>query len=1158
MVQYVIFIYSILLIITYFAISFFAILEIKSYLQKNRFTNYTLLAASKYTPSISILAPAYNEGQTIIENARSLLSLYYSNFEVIIINDGSKDDSLQKLIQEFELENANYFINYQINTKEVKAVYKSKNPIYKKLIVIDKVNGGKADALNTGINIASNKYLVCIDVDCVLENDALLKMIKPFLEQTDKRVIATGGVVRVANSCIIEHGRLVKVNLPTNFLARMQSLEYIRAFILGRMAWSHLNGLLLISGAFGAFDKEIVIACGGYNANTVGEDMELVVRMRRYMEEKKEKYVVSFIPDPLCWTEVPSSSEILKRQRNRWLRGTFETLKLHKKLFFNPAYHITGLLSYPYWFLFELCAPLVEFFGLVFFLLSALTGLIEWNTFFAYLFLIILLGYLYSIFAICLEIITYNQYRRQSDIVQLIIAALLEPFYFHPLVVWSSIKGFVSLITKNKGWGEMTRVGFTTQNKTQPIAQAFTELLPAETKRKRLSITNIFFNLTASAKQFISITITLFLLLLAARLVELIQNTIHNGFSNFTLKTYTVSLIKDISFYTQIAGAFCLFYFLLAFIHKTIAKIILLICASSLVLLQLALSQYFLRTSVLLGSDLWGYSSQEILQTIGSSGIFNIKIILLALLIITATGTALIFIPKRIKCNSITSYTIVSIFLLSFLFNTSQYTNQIQLQQEFSNNLTINKPFYFITTSIQHFFPSTPYNDIYADTYIGDYGSDNEKSVTSFINYIDEKKFPFLHTMDSTDVLSNFFNSSVKPPNIVIILVEGLGRAFSNKGAYLGSFTPFIDSLSEKSLYWENFLSEGGRTFAVLPSVTASLPFAKNGFSELGNLMPPHFSLMSILNNNNYTSNFYYGGNADFDNMHLFLQKNKTKVHDEQSFSPSLYKKMPATNGFTWGYGDKDLFKKILSETTTELPFINIALTVSTHDPFIINEEDKYLQKFEERMNELGLDETQKKEHRNYEKNYATILYMDDAIKYFFNLYSKTKEFNNTIFIITGDHRMPEIPMSSKIDRYHVPLIIYSPLLKRTAKFSSISTHFDITPSLLMLLHNTYHLKIPTTVSWMGTGLDTVRSFRNIHAYPLMQTKTEINDFIMEDYMLSGNNLYSISNNLDISLIENDSKKQQLINAMNKFKYKNNQLLSTYTLLPDSLLKNSN
>jgi cellulose synthase/poly-beta-1,6-N-acetylglucosamine synthase-like glycosyltransferase len=343
-------------------------------------------------------------------------------------------------------------------------VYKSHNPVYRKLIVVDKENGGKADALNVGVNIAKNDYFVCIDVDCVLEQDALLKLAKPFLESTNQRVIAAGGVVRIANSCEIEGGRLVKVHLPKQFLPRIQTLEYIRAFLLSRMAWTKLNGLLLISGAFGAFDREIVINCGGYNTKTVGEDMELVVRMRRYMEELDEPYKVAFIPDPLCWTEAPSTFKILGRQRNRWTRGTIETLRFHKVMLFNPRYGILGMLSYPYWLFFEFLAPIIEFFGTIGMIIYCFTYAINWS---AILILVgvLCLGILYSIFAIMMEVLTYNQYRGRKDILGLVGVAILEPFVFHPFVVWSAIRGNIDLLRKHNSWGEMTRTGLATEKK---------------------------------------------------------------------------------------------------------------------------------------------------------------------------------------------------------------------------------------------------------------------------------------------------------------------------------------------------------------------------------------------------------------------------------------------------------------------------------------------------------------------------------------------------------------------------------------------------------------------------------------------------------------------------------------------------------------------
>jgi cellulose synthase/poly-beta-1,6-N-acetylglucosamine synthase-like glycosyltransferase len=457
---YGILIYSSVLLSSYVFIGIYSIGETRRYLHKNSFTDYNLLASSEETPGVSIIAPAYNEGATIIENVRSLLSIYYPQLELIVVNDGSKDDSLQKLIDAYQLEKVSYDIKEALATKPVRGVYKSLNPVYHKLVVVDKVNGGKADALNVGINLAQQKYIVCIDVDCILEEHALLKMIKPFVESSDKRVIATGGVVRIANSCEVEGGRLVKVHLPKQFLPRVQTLEYIRAFLLGRMAWSRLNGLMLISGAFGAFDREIVIKAGGYDHKTVGEDMELVVRMRRYMEEHKLPYKVTYIPDPLCWTEAPASFKILGRQRNRWTRGTIETLKFHSKMFLNRRYGVLGMISYPYWLFFEFLAPIIEFVGFVAFLCFAIAGWIAWNYFFALLLFIVAFAFMYSFFAILMEVVTYNQYKSRKELLSLMLTSMVEPFLFHPFVVWSAIKGNIDFIRKKNAWGEMTRQGF--------------------------------------------------------------------------------------------------------------------------------------------------------------------------------------------------------------------------------------------------------------------------------------------------------------------------------------------------------------------------------------------------------------------------------------------------------------------------------------------------------------------------------------------------------------------------------------------------------------------------------------------------------------------------------------------------------------------------
>jgi cellulose synthase/poly-beta-1,6-N-acetylglucosamine synthase-like glycosyltransferase/glucan phosphoethanolaminetransferase (alkaline phosphatase superfamily) len=1167
-ITYTILIYSVTQLVFYILIGLFSIGATKRYANKNSFIDYKLLAVSPYAPSISILAPSFNEGANIIENVRSLLSIYYNNLEVIIINDGSKDNSMEQLVRAYNLEKVDYFVSYQIETKKVKGVYKSRNPIYKKLVVVDKVNGGKADALNVGINVASNDYIVCIDVDCVLEQDALLKLMKPFLETTDeKKVIATGGVVRIANSCNIQHGRLLKVNLPKKYLPRMQALEYIRAFLLGRMAWSRFNGLLLISGAFGAFNKEITIKVGGYNPKTVGEDMELLVRMRRYMEELKQPYRVAFIPDPLCWTEAPSDFKILGRQRNRWTRGTIETLLLHIKMFFNPKYRLLGLLSYPYWFFFEMCAPGVEFLGFAAFLIMAFFHLIYWQTFFAFLAFIVTFGYLYSAFAIYMEVKTYNQYKRRSDVIKLLLTALTEPFVFHPFIVWSGVRGYVDKMRNKSSWGEMTRQGFNAAGAASvlaPIPSVVGHLVEEDDKlfiSSRRSVAT-----TASAKretisqrlkngiqETVAYSILLSICMILIKAFELIRDIQLFGTPLFLLKVINYSLINELAFVSKATLLPIGLFMVLFLLSKKFARFFFVTFSILLIVIHAALAEYFLETLVPLGADLWSYSLAEIKQTIGAAGKITFAPIMLQLAIITALVFLFIALPKKIRFNTKLAFSLFFIFATAGLFSVASYNNTLTTGDEASNSITLNKSYYFYSSSLNHFLENNNNNNnisIAIET--------NKSAVDSSVvnvagyTYVDEERYPFLHTIDTNkNVLSPFFQETTTAPNLVFIVVEGLGRAFSNKGAYLGSFTPFLDSLSEKSLYWSNFLSAGGRTFAMVPSIFGSLPYLKNGFAA-DEVMPEHSSLLSELKQQGYKTGFYYGGNAEFDNMNIFMKKNGADVYDQKTFGPQ-YTKMPSRTDFSWGYGDHELSNKYHQERSVlKQPVCNVLLTLSTHNPFLINDQEKYLNLFEKRMETLGFDEAQKEKHRYFKNQYSTILYTDNAIRNFIKAYSTKPDFSNTIFIITGDHRLPEIPMSTKIDRYHVPFIIYSPLLKEGKQFASISTHLDITPSLLSFINHRNHVPMPSQASWLGSGLDTATAFRNTHAYPLMMSKHDLVDFIMDDYLLNGKDLFKIEKNMDLSPIENESEKKKLQAAFARFTEKNNKVINGAKLVPGS------
>lgn len=448
----------------YLFTAIFSLIEIRDYKRRNNFEDDIALLQSLNLPAISILAPAFNEGLNIVENVRSLLTINYPSFEIVIINDGSSDNSMQLLIDAYELEKRDILFHDFIPSKKIKGIYKSNNKAFKSLTLIDKENGGKADALNTGINVCRNSVICCIDVDCILENDAMLKLIKPFLNNGNK-VIASGGVIRVANSCVIEDGRLIEVKLPKSFVARVQVLEYFRAFLMGRMAWSRIDGLLLISGAFGMFDKQTVIEAGGYNTETVGEDMELLVRMRRMMQERNVPYTVGFVPDPLCWTEVPQTWKILQRQRNRWTRGTAETLWIHKKMMFNPKYKILGMLSTPFWFFFEWLAPLIEFVGVLFFLFLLALGQINWQVFLTFFLAVYSFAILFSVTALFFEEYSFQQYKKPSYILRLIGTAMLEPLIYHPVIMWSAVMGNLDLLRGRKSWGVMTRAGISKPKK---------------------------------------------------------------------------------------------------------------------------------------------------------------------------------------------------------------------------------------------------------------------------------------------------------------------------------------------------------------------------------------------------------------------------------------------------------------------------------------------------------------------------------------------------------------------------------------------------------------------------------------------------------------------------------------------------------------------
>ncbi len=422
-----------------------------------------LLFMRDMLPSVSIIAPAYNEAENIIESTNSLLNQHYPDYELIIVNDGSTDDTLARLIDYFDLKKQDMIIHHRLRTRPLRGIYLNRR--IPNLIVADKVNGGKADTLNLGLNIASKELFCGIDADSLLDPEALLKAAAVMIDSPHQS-IAVGGNIIPVNGCRVDHGTLEEVQLPDRLLPRLQSLEYNRAFMTGRVGWAYINTLMIISGAFGVFNRELTIRTGGYltksgkyRQDTVGEDMELVVRLSRYMREKKKPYSVDYALDADCWTEVPETWRALRRQRDRWHRGLIEIILFHRRLIANPRYGRLGTVGMLYYFLFEFIGPFVEVQGLIMVGVSALIGALNLTIAMLLFSTTILLGILVSASSVLIGETQRELYSRK-DTARLLGMAVAENFGLRQIISFWRVKAYFSSMQKAKGWGAQSRKGF--------------------------------------------------------------------------------------------------------------------------------------------------------------------------------------------------------------------------------------------------------------------------------------------------------------------------------------------------------------------------------------------------------------------------------------------------------------------------------------------------------------------------------------------------------------------------------------------------------------------------------------------------------------------------------------------------------------------------
>ncbi len=455
-VNYTVLAYFFLLNTVYLTTSLFAFWGLRQYRRKKRNINIDDQTASKAALPITVIAPAHNEELTAVASMKSLLNLIYPEFEVIAVNDGSTDQTVQRLVDAFNMAPAPRFPMASLPASAVLQIYHSKT--YPNFWLIDKVNGGKADALNCGLNFARTPLFCAIDSDSLLEREALKRIVRPFLEDTT--TVASGGIIRIVNGCTVSGGIVNEVKLPKNWLAKFQVLEYLRAFLSGRIGWSAMNAILVISGAFGLFRRSIVIDCGGFDRNTVGEDMELVIRLHRYCREKKIPYKITYVPDPVAWTECPENIRTLGRQRDRWQRGLTESLLKHIVFLFNPRYGRLGFIAYPYFFFLEFLGPVIETLGYVSFALCIIFGKISQDFMVAFLILAFIFGMILSIIAVSLEELSFQRYPRLKDIGQLFLLAIVENLGYRQILSYYRVKGIFTMFSRTKGWGKMQRKGF--------------------------------------------------------------------------------------------------------------------------------------------------------------------------------------------------------------------------------------------------------------------------------------------------------------------------------------------------------------------------------------------------------------------------------------------------------------------------------------------------------------------------------------------------------------------------------------------------------------------------------------------------------------------------------------------------------------------------
>jgi len=449
--------YFVLVVVAYSAVTVLSFVQARRHLRRVVHARLQRSVRSSLTPPIAVCVPCFDEEEVIVDSVRAMLALRYPQHEVVVANDGSTDRSLALLAEAFALRRVDQPAQAPLATAPVRGVYRSRT--HPNLVVVDKVNGGRADALNAAINHARHPLVCCTDADSLLEADALLTLVRPFVERPD-RTIGAGGMIRVANGCAVERGHVVRAGLPREALPMFQVVEYLRAFTAARCGWSLMNGLLIISGAFGLFRRDAVMDVGGYAADSVGEDFELCLRLHRRMRELGRPYHLAFVPDPVCWTQAPARLRDLGGQRDRWHRGLTDTLWRHRDLIGRPSMGAAGTVALPFFVLFEFLGAFIEAAGYVLVPLALALGWTSLAGALAFFGLAVLAGLVLSFSALLLEDTTFRRFTGVRQFLRLALFCVIENLGYRQLVTFLRIRGFVGHLRGDRSWGTIERRGF--------------------------------------------------------------------------------------------------------------------------------------------------------------------------------------------------------------------------------------------------------------------------------------------------------------------------------------------------------------------------------------------------------------------------------------------------------------------------------------------------------------------------------------------------------------------------------------------------------------------------------------------------------------------------------------------------------------------------